>query len=124
MTLPEITAEELVEEAWHRYHTEPIFHARVYKAAAALKTEITNTGMPWPRAFDGVLTAAAALGLLMSDIHDPETGDFIDFRRETSSPETAGERVFDAQPTDENSLDERRSTETDPDSSGFGGASL
>ena len=96
---PEHTPEQFMEMAWKRYHTEPIFHARVYHAARMLKQEIKNTGMPWSESFDGVLTAGAAAGLLMADIHDPETGEFIDLAGTTGATPGRSERTAGPEPT-------------------------
>lgn len=66
----------LLQLAWKRYHDEPIFHARVHHAVLAVRSEAEETGFTWPEMFDGLLKAAAAAALLISEIHDEETGDF------------------------------------------------
>lgn len=68
--------EGLVELAWDRYHNEPLFHARVYHAVAAVRFQAKADGFTWPEQFDGILTATAATALLLSEIHDPDTGEF------------------------------------------------
>jgi hypothetical protein len=98
------TPEEIVDMVWNRYDTDPLFHARVYKAAQVLKTEIQNTGMPWSRSFDGVITAACATGLMMADIHDAETGEFIEFHGEAERVTSGGERLVGPEPTDQDTL--------------------
>lgn len=68
--------EGLVELAWERYHAEPLFNARVHHAVTAVRSQAREDGFTWPEQFDGILKAAAATALLISEIHDPETGEF------------------------------------------------
>lgn len=68
--------EGLLQLAWRRYHDEPIFHARVHHAVLAVRQEAEESGFSWPEMFDGLLKASAAAALLISEIHDEDTGDF------------------------------------------------
>ncbi len=65
----------LTELAWKRYHEDPLFHARVHHATLAVRQEANESGFTWPEQFDGILKAAAANALLISEIQDPDTGE-------------------------------------------------
>jgi hypothetical protein len=67
--------EGLLDLAWKRYHEEPLFHARVHHAVLAVRQEAEESGFTWPEQFDGILKASAAAALLISEIHDQDTGD-------------------------------------------------